>query len=864
MSTATSYDTTTPSGKPRLFVCDTCSRAFARLEHLKRHERSHTKEKPFVCGLCQRKFSRRDLLLRHAQKLHAESCDDAVKRLRRKSVKKRKTEDDRRASFSAASSSNYASRAPKLEQKFSTPQLNAKTDWLPEIPPLDYLTNDDRMNGYSFYEMPTSKNAMKRPNFPTVLSPLFENVSHDLNSANPIGVIDPSYSELEAVADLNASKRFNLPTGYSFYGNADQRPMNHSSSVSGTISPSLLDAPAPNMFLDKTQLFTPAMRSLVHHALAKYPFIGLPSPALPDNECLNQFVDCFSHSFLSHYPFIHRSTLNEFSMAQSAYQKSKGSQSDVKIDNEIASVCCLPLLIATIGAVVSNNKEQASNLYEASRRCIHVYLDTKKKVSPSENRSPLWLLQSLTLSVMYGLFGDNDISLNVIIRQVNALSSLIISTGLNRTTALQDFVHCESVTRTIFVVFGVSSLLSSLYNIVPSLKIDDMLVNLPCSDMVWECGGKDESVSFITAMNDFVGEKSLSRQNRFSSFALVCLQYGLHQFQYYAKNLDSRNSGCQKIFQRAHHLVPIQEWQKLGRSDSLLVLDSRLMNVHLLLKNDPLFEFPKLKEYFWLKKWDEMKMSFDRHISLDPPVYLNEKISFNLCRLASTSLEGLRMVFFQRNHLDHPKQGTGLELASIQDYSFGLIDVDGFSSKISLHLQALFDIFLFLVKFTQNFENTFVAARNFEKVSRFGFASFLQSDFNVASTDSKYQIWKMYFDHYRSIFRVMLNLEVFLKMRYNCYGSFPNLLNGAPKMPSNDFLRNEVSQFQGATPVADVLNCQIESQDALQNATNELTQYDLPKRILETSRLMFSCLYNEEQKFVIFSNMSDAFGRLAV
>ena len=56
--------------KPRPHVCGTCSRSFARLEHLKRHERSHTKEKPFECPECTRCFARRDLLLRHQQKLH--------------------------------------------------------------------------------------------------------------------------------------------------------------------------------------------------------------------------------------------------------------------------------------------------------------------------------------------------------------------------------------------------------------------------------------------------------------------------------------------------------------------------------------------------------------------------------------------------------------------------------------------------------------------------------------------------------------------------------------------------------------------------------------------------------------------------
>ncbi|CAG1988995.1 unnamed protein product [Fusarium graminearum] len=72
--------------KPRPHVCGTCTRSFARLEHLKRHERSHTKEKPFECPECSRCFARRDLLLRHQQKLHQSSTPASRPRNRREST----------------------------------------------------------------------------------------------------------------------------------------------------------------------------------------------------------------------------------------------------------------------------------------------------------------------------------------------------------------------------------------------------------------------------------------------------------------------------------------------------------------------------------------------------------------------------------------------------------------------------------------------------------------------------------------------------------------------------------------------------------------------------------------------------------
>ncbi|KAF3308912.1 hypothetical protein TWF173_000646 [Orbilia oligospora] len=106
---------------PRTYICRFCQSVFKRSEHLARHERSHTQEKPFGCSVCSCMFSRKDLVVRHERMIHFERKPTTrmTSRKARKYEPRRESQSSQDAQDSATISSTTT---PASERRQSLPK----------------------------------------------------------------------------------------------------------------------------------------------------------------------------------------------------------------------------------------------------------------------------------------------------------------------------------------------------------------------------------------------------------------------------------------------------------------------------------------------------------------------------------------------------------------------------------------------------------------------------------------------------------------------------------------------------------------------------------------------------------------------
>ena len=647
--------------KPRPHICATCTRSFARLEHLKRHERSHTKEKPFECPECTRCFARRDLLLRHQQKLHmtttpasrprnsgrresTSSVGNSGGRVRKNSISGT-VGRPRANTLTHIDTSNLtsppptSSSDPSVQSKLSNtlPRLNTRRVQSMNLAAgsASLMALDLDFEGVLFGSASTINPAALHfnPNhttydtatspfdavFPNISGPLgvqdedtyewmnmlgndnfgnedaFESSSPSALSTTSIGgygdfqestawwnqatevtnndYVSPQFTTSPppppgtiSPKDLQAqhhyqeqyypsllgqgypteSMMYNLGEPYSpaIQPDIDLQPASHANTTTKTAINSITDSMRLELLNALSQpMHSFAMSSQGLH-LRRHSTVQSPSSNatkqfnanLPSTTDLQRFVEAYIRFYHPHLPFLHVPTLNFASPVYSTNYK----QEDQYMTNRYASGGgCLLLSVACIGALYEAEYTIAKELFEASAKLIHTFLDGYRKASISaaaaavsgfphdaQSNTPLWLVQSMLLNVIFGLNSGENMVSELTLSHCSAVVSLARSAGLckqpnmerkNRDTAMMDsemnglnslsltdawgvpikvaiedanndwltWIVDEERKRTLYAVHKLSSMLCVAYNHAPVLTNSEIRLHLPCEEELW-------------------------------------------------------------------------------------------------------------------------------------------------------------------------------------------------------------------------------------------------------------------------------------------------------------------------------------------------------------------------------------------
>ncbi|KAI8369901.1 hypothetical protein EDC96DRAFT_503783 [Choanephora cucurbitarum] len=137
----------TKNTKPKLFQCTgygDCNMVFTRSEHLARHARKHTGEKPFLCIVpgCSKAFSRFDNMMQHTQ-THRNLQQELVIHQAKKSMRRTRSSNSKHRPPALCSSS---SSSEEEEDDLSPPprrRLSVADLCNPPQLSLDHLTKDE-------------------------------------------------------------------------------------------------------------------------------------------------------------------------------------------------------------------------------------------------------------------------------------------------------------------------------------------------------------------------------------------------------------------------------------------------------------------------------------------------------------------------------------------------------------------------------------------------------------------------------------------------------------------------------------------------------------------------------------------------
>ncbi|KAL2868895.1 transcription factor domain-containing protein [Aspergillus lucknowensis] len=441
----------------RSYECPRCSRPFARLEHLQRHERSHTKEKPYCCDKCPKSFTRKDLLVRHERLAH---------------------------------SSSPVTRTPESNPTTSSQQtfegLNVLASAVADHPFPPTARADPNLLHAAQGPFPTAPATE-----PTPFSEPFGYEGDDFTSfldsiPLPSHPYSPTYQPLPLFPPLQFDSGSEYPSNLGNDGAA--APYSSVLPRHGTQLPSL--QPEGSQLPHRTRppnvpiAVTPQCRDRIVSELRQYANV-VSDQTIPSRHALSRCLTGYFTGYHDHYPFLHIPTFNIES-------------------------CPLHLILsmAALGAQYCREHDTSMRLFQVAKAVTLEHIrcdlqwngnpDRNSKIAASRDQSQdiLESVQSLLmLTSVCSWFEHNPPHYEALYMR-SLMETLLRKDGLNELPSQdgswEGWIRNESAKRTKLIVFCFFGIHTIVFDVPPMILAEEITLDLPCTENEWTATSADQ------------------------------------------------------------------------------------------------------------------------------------------------------------------------------------------------------------------------------------------------------------------------------------------------------------------------------------------------------------------------------------